>query len=138
MLSGSPPFRSEKAVTEFESAANLEDRLEKYRQLLANAPRPNAHRQAAGVDRALADIVDNCLAVDRNRRFANVQAVLDALQARAQRRAWRPLVVLGTLGPALVLLVMSFFASQWFDTVVRESDDALRARALESNRFAAQ
>jgi serine/threonine protein kinase len=138
MLTGSPPYRDSRAVAEIETASDLDGRLARYRRWLERAPRPTAHRKIPGVDRQLADIVDGCLAVDRNGRFANVQAVLDALDARAQRRARRPLVLLGAVGPALVLLVMSFVAWRWFETVVGQSDETLRNRALESNHFAAQ
>ena len=95
MLTGAPPYRSEATVTEFETATDLEERLARYRQLIESSPPPTAHRQVPGVDRELADIVDGCLAADRRQRFANVQEVLDALDAREQRRARRPLVLLG-------------------------------------------
>ncbi len=91
-----------------------------------------------GVDRELADIVDGCLVADRERRYANVQEVLDALDERAERRARRPLVVLGFIGPALLLAVLLIFAWSWFATVMDESDEALRLRALQSNNFAAK
>lgn len=138
MLTGTPPYREAKTLGGIEAAVDLDARLTRYRDSIARLPRPAAHRQIPGVDRALADIVNGCLAVDRNQRFANVQAVLDALDARAERRARRPLVLLGAVGPALVLAVMSIFAWGWFGTVVRQSDETLRVRALESNHFAAQ
>lgn len=138
MLTGSPPYRSAAAVTEFETATDLEERLCRYRQLIETSPRPSGHRQIRGVDRELADIVDGCLAPKRDERYANVQEVLDALNARDRRRARRPLVLLGFVAPALLLAVMSLFAWSWFETAVNSSDDALRARALDSNSFAAK
>ncbi len=138
MLTGTPPYRDSKAVTGIETAVDLDTRLLRYREWIERSPRPATHRHIPGVDRALADIVNGCLAVDRGQRFANVQAVLDALDTRAGRRARRPLVLLGAVGPALVLAVMSVFAWGWFGTVVRQSDETLRSRALESNHFAAQ
>ena len=75
---------------------------------------------------------------DRDQRYANVQEVLDALNARERRRARRPLVLLGFVAPALLLAVMSVFAWSWFETAVNSSDDALRTRALDSNSFAAK
>lgn len=138
MLTGSPPYRSEAAVTEFKSAANLEERLARYRQLILTSPPPTRHRQVRGVDRELGQIVDDCLAVDRRKRFANVQEVVDALNARQRRRTRRPLVLLGFVGPALLLGVMSLFAFSSFGTVMDESDEALRQRALENNSFAAR
>src|SRR5262249_40496868 len=78
ILTGAPPHRSDSAVPESETATDLEERLARYRQLIANSPPPMAHRQVPGVDRELADIVDGCLARDRHQRYANVQEVLDA------------------------------------------------------------
>jgi hypothetical protein len=138
MLTGAPPYRSNRATTDIETGKDLDTRLARYRNWIENSPTPVGHRHTPGVDRELADIIDGCLAVDRKRRFANVQAVLDALDAREQRRARRPLVLLGAVGPALMLLVASFFAWNWFEMVVSQSDETLRSRALESNHFAAQ
>jgi hypothetical protein len=137
MLTGAPPYRNNDAITEIETAADLDERLLKYREVIERSPRPAAHRSVAGVDRALVEIIDNCLAVDRARRYANIQAVLDALDAREQRRARRPLVVLGAIGPALILAVIAIFAWRSFEAILDRSDAALKERALESNRFAA-
>jgi eukaryotic-like serine/threonine-protein kinase len=138
MLTGAPPHRNEAAVTELETAADLEERLIRYRHLIAMSPAPSAHRQVPGVDRELADIIDACLAADRRQRYSNVQEVLDALHAREKRRARRPLVLSGFVGPALFLAIVSIFAWSSFETVMGESDKALRNRALDSNLFAAQ
>lgn len=138
MLTGEPPFRSESSATQLATAPDLEERLARYRKLIMTSPRLNGHRQVKGVDRELAEIVDGCLVPDREARFANVQAVLDALDERAKRRARRPLVLLGFIGPAVLLGVMLIFAWSWFSTVMKESDEALRLRALQSNSFAAR
>ncbi len=138
MLTSAPPYRSQTAVTEFETAADLDERLARYRQLIETSATPARHRHVPGVDRELADIVDGCLAPDRERRFANVQEVLDALNARDRRRARRPLVLLGFVGPALLLAIVSIFAYSSFDTVLNESDGLFREQALESNLFAAK
>jgi len=137
MLTGAPPYRSDEALTEIETAANLDERLERYRQVIRSSPRPSAHRHVAGVDRALTEIIDCCLALDRRDRYANVQAVLDALQERKRRRAWRPLVVLGALGPALIVTALALLAWSWFGTLMGKADEELRARALRSNFFTA-
>ncbi len=138
MLTGDPPYRNEASATQFAAAPDLEERLLRYRQMIAESPQPSAHRKVSGVDRELADIVDGCLAPDREKRFANVQAVLDALEERSKRRNRRPLVLLGFIGPALLLAVMLIFAWSWFATVMDESDQQLRLRALKSNSFAAK
>jgi hypothetical protein len=138
MLTGGPPHRTGEAVKQFEETPHLVRRLSRYRRLIENSPPPGAHRQVRGVDRALAEIVDRCLVVDPEQRFPNVQAVLDALDERAARRARRPMVVLGAALPALLLLVVTWFAWRGFGAVVQQSNAALSARALESNRFAAR
>jgi hypothetical protein len=138
MLTGAPPYRDPRSVTTIESAESLPARLDAYRQVVVDSPVPAAHRTQPGVDRALADVVDRCLAKDPRQRFANVQELLDALQSRAKVRARWPLMMLGAVGPALTILALSFFVWNAFTTLVAQSDEALRAQALEGNRFAAQ
>ena len=138
MLTGSPPHRSGKAVREFETTPHLVKRLKRYRRMIEQSAPPAGHRQVRGVDRALAEIVDRCLAVEPKDRFPNVQAVLEALDDRAARRARRPMMILGAALPALLLLVVTWFAWRGFGTAMQQSNAALTHRALESNRFAAQ
>jgi len=138
MLTGAPPYQEELTAAEFKEAASLEESLARYRRRLEQSPPPKRHRQTAGVDRALADIIDRCLALDPKRRYPNAQAVLDALNERSERRARQPLLILGAVGPALLLVVMSFFAWRAFGDAVMHSDAALVRSALDSNRFAAR
>ena len=138
MLTGGPPYRTGKTVDAFERTPDLNQRLRHYRETIEQSPPPSAHRKVRGVDKMLAAIVDRCLAVDPDRRYANVQEVLDALDDRASRLARRPMMVLGAIGPALLLAVVSWFAWQGFSTAVWQSNEALTDRALASNRFAAQ
>jgi eukaryotic-like serine/threonine-protein kinase len=138
MLTGGPPHRTGKTVDQFERTPDLNQRLTHYRQTIEQSPPPTDHRKMRGVDNLLAAIVDRCLAPDPAKRFANVQEVLDALDDRASRRARRPMMVLGAVGPALLLAVVTWFAWQAFHAAVDESDRALTARALDANRFAAE
>jgi hypothetical protein len=138
MLTGGPPHRTGKTVDQFERTPELQERLTRYRQMIEQSPPPAAHRKVRGVDKMLAAIVDRCLSPDPDKRFPNVQAVLDALDARAARIARRPMMVVGAIGPALLLAVVAWFAWQGFSTAVRESNDALTRRALDTNGFAAQ
>ena len=96
------------------------------------------HREVRGVDRAIAELIDRCLAVDPEDRYPNIQAVIDALDEREARRARRPLLVLGLIAPALLMIVMGLAAWRGVATALNHSDDALTLRALESSRFAAQ
>lgn len=138
MLTGSPPHRSPETVDQLETAKDLVQRLALYRRILQHASQPTAHRLVPGVDRPLAEIVDRCLAADPAERFPNVQAVLAALEARAAQRARRPIMVLGAVGPAMLLAVVTLFAWRGFSAAIERSERALTARALESNGFAAR
>ena len=138
MLTGSPPYRTGTTESQFERTPELSERLTRYRQMIEESPPPSGHHSMHGVDKSLAAIVDCCLSPDPDRRFPNVQAVIDALDARTARRARRPMIVLGAIGPALLLAVVAWFAWQGFSTAVLRSNEALTSRALETNDFAAQ
>lgn len=138
MLLGDPPHRSPQVLADIERGLGLTEKLENYRRLLSRAPLPVQHRRLPGVDRELADIIDRCLQPNPSRRFPNPQAVVSALDARGLRRARRPLLVLGAVGPAVLLLVLSWFAWRVFDTAVGESDETLVRKALETDGFAAE
>ncbi len=138
MLTGVPPHRSGKTVDVFQRTPELAERLQHYRQAIEQSPPPAGHRRRRGVDKMLAAIVDRCLAPDPGQRYPNVQAVLDALDSRASRLARRPMMILGAVGPALLLAVVTWFAWQGFHAAVRQSDAALTARALKTDSFAAQ
>ena len=126
------------APEQADATADLNERLSHYRRLVRHAQPPAEHRAVPGVDRFLAEIVDGCLAPNPEKRLPNIQAVLDALAQRSIRRARRPMMILGAVGPVLLLSVVSMFAWWGFHRILRESEVALTRRALESNRFAAQ
>ncbi len=138
MLTGSPPHRSEAATGQLDSASGLADRLAKYRELISSASAPTKHRKTAGVDRALADIVDRCLAIDPRRRFRNVQAVIDALNARDAARLRRPLMLIGFVGPTLLLTIMAIFGLRGYDRAVRQSEYMVTIKARENNAMTAR
>src|SRR5207248_5047754 len=121
-----------------DAATGLEERLAHYRHSIRASPPPSEHRRVAGVDRALAEIVDRCLAVNPDDRFANVQEVLDALAARRLNRERLPLMVLGFLGPLLILAVTSFFSYEGYERAVRNAEHGYGQWALQDNQFAAQ
>ena len=138
MLTGEAPYRSGEAVTDLESAADLGDRLARYREFIHAAPPLTEHRQVPGMDRALADVIEQCLAIDAEDRFPNVQSVLDALRARDQARTRRPLVMLGFVGPVLLLLIMALFGVRGYHRAVGGSETHLTDRVKKSNEFAAK
>ena len=70
MLTGAPPYRDDETVKTLEKSADLERRLEQYRELIDESPRPSEHRKVPGIDPELVEIIDRCLAVDPGERFS--------------------------------------------------------------------
>ncbi len=137
MLTGEPPHRTEENVSRLEAASDTRQRLRAYRELIRSQPLPSVHRMVPGVDRHLAEIIQRCLEPDPEKRFPTVQAVLEAFQQRQRRLQRRPLLVLGVLGPLLLLAVVGVFVYRGFSTTLGQSAQALTRRALQSDRFAA-
>jgi hypothetical protein len=138
LLVGVPPHRNDDTVSKIDAASELEERLARYRHSIRTAPLPTEHRRIAGMDRALAEIIDRCLAVNPDDRFANVQEVLDALAARALNRSRLPLMVLGFVGPLLVLLVTAVFSYRGYARAVEDAENSYSVWALKNNQFAAE
>ncbi len=138
MLTGNPPFRDEALIRKIESSDAIEDRLDQYRKLIESAPRPTEHRRVTGVDRPLAEIIDRCIARSPRQRFATVQSVLQALRQREQAHARRPLMVLGLLGPLLLLAVMSLFGVKAYHDAIRDTEADTTRRTVETSHWIAQ
>lgn len=138
MLVGEPPYRSDKVLKDIENAKTITERLERYRRAIFESPPPRELQKTRGVDRALIQIIQRCIAREPERRFANVQQVLEALSQRQALRLRRPLQLLGVVGPLLLVAVMSFFAVRSIRLSEAETLQRLQTRALESNRFAAR
>jgi serine/threonine protein kinase len=138
MLTGAPPHRTDQATERIESAGDFADRLACYRRELAASPKPDLHRSVPGVDRGLAEIIDNCLATSPARRYANAQMVVGALDARDQGRTLRPLLILGLVGPVLLLTIMILFAWNAFTRAVIRSETMVKEQTYKSNEFAAK
>ncbi len=138
MLVGSPPFRTPEVIESLDTAHTLPDRLERYRQTIERAPRPRLHYRRRGIDKSLCAIVDRCLAVEPQRRYGNVQQVIEAIDARHYARARRPLYLLGIVGPILLLLLMMLFSIRSISYATQESLGSVNQRSLESNSFAAR
>ena len=138
MIVGSPPYKTPDTVTTLDTAASLPERLKRYRDTIFKSHFPRAHHRVRGMDRWLVGIVDRCIAKKPEDRFANVQQVLAAIERRQMVRLRRPLMLLGIVGPILLLAVMGLFA--WRGVLFAKSDtsDRLREWALESNLFAAK
>jgi len=138
MLTGSPPFRSNQLTEKIESSEKIGQRLEAYRSALSSAPTPSDHRGVPGVDRALAEIVDRCIAVNPAKRFHSIQSVIQALNDRRSQLEKRPLMLLGFWGPLLLLGVMSLFGGWAFQQATSDTTQAVIDKANESNLFKAR
>ena len=138
MLVGKPPYQDENLTDRIDSSASVEERLAEYKSALKSAPAPTEHRNVAGVDSMLAEIIDRALAVNPGERFDSVESVLVALKQRELVRARRPLLILGLIGPLLLLTVMSLFS--WFASRQAYSDtqDAIFKETKNGNNFAAK
>ena len=132
-LCGAPPHRTPEAERQIESATSLDERLAEYRRLVRDGAKPTAHRRVRGVDRRLAELVDRCLEPDPAKRFANAQAVLDALDQRERSQSFRPLLALGGLGPVLLLLALGMFYLDSMRDAVNSATRNVTTRALESD-----
>ncbi|MEE2825782.1 MAG: serine/threonine-protein kinase [Planctomycetota bacterium] len=138
LLTGKPPYYEVQLAESIQRIEGIQGRLQAYRAALPAAPRPQEHRQIAGVDRSLAEIIDRCIAVDPKARFRSVQEVLLALRQRAAAKARQPLLVLGLLGPLVLLAVMALFSWYAYQQAKSETETAVLNKAVESNLFAAK
>lgn len=138
MLTGSPPYRTTDIAEQLESAGEISERLLRYQKALKKADLPRAHRDLPGMDKQLADIIDQCIAVDPSKRYENVQAILLALQQREEQRARRPLMLLGMIGPLVLLTIMSIFGFMLYNRSIDKATNSLMTKARESNAWAAQ
>ncbi len=138
MLVGSPPYRDGPMQPLLRRATTLPERLRIYREFLLCSKPPDVQHHRRGIDQALAKIVARCLAADPTQRYPNVQAVLTALEHRSNRQQRRPLLLLGAIGPALLLVVTSVMALKGVRVAVQTSSVAVTRRAREASQFAAR
>jgi serine/threonine protein kinase len=138
MLTGTPPYRETIPLERLETATELTNRLRLYRQMIAAAPPPSKYRENPAVDHALAEILDRCLALRPADRYGDVRQIQAALEQRSRKRALRPLVALGAVGPTILLAIVALVAWLWFSRSWEQSRAALTDRALESLRFASR
>ncbi len=138
MLTGRPPYYSDQLKSQIESAETLPERLKLYRRALTAAKSPREHRRVPGVDRGLADVIDQCIAAKPGDRFASAESVVDALRLRDFKKERRPLMLLGILGPLVLLSFMSGFGWYAFRQATSKAEEAILTQSAESNRFAAE
>jgi serine/threonine protein kinase len=137
MLTGHLPFETDQFKEDLRKPGSLEQRLAIYRKAIKEAPPPEEHRQALKGDAALARIVDRCLSRNRRHRYANLQAVLEALEQREVQKTQRPLQWGGVLGSLLLMSLLFLFARWGFVKAVDSSEKHLLQRTVETNQNAA-
>jgi serine/threonine protein kinase len=138
MLTGHPPRKDPHLLGELEGTEELSHRLRRYRERIRSAPKPDGHRRVAGVDRALAELLDCCLEVDPGQRLRSAQAVLEALARRERRRRQRPLLVFGFLTTVLVALAVGGLSLWRKSDLLGESHEALTRQLYQSNLLTAR
>lgn len=138
MLTGQPPYREQAIQKKLEQAESLQTRLTIYRDHIAAVPAPRAHHAVRGVDSHLVTIVDRCLAVDPTERLPNAQAILEKLKTRDRNRSRRPLLLLGVLGPILLITAMVPIFVNALQNNLRLMEQQLIADTLESNALIAR
>jgi hypothetical protein len=138
MLTGKPPYYSSELSNQIETTDDIGERLNKYRDSLLKAAPPTIHRQTAGVDRSLADLIDRCIAADPKQRFNSIESVLAALEAREVAHARRPLMLLGLFGPMLLLAIFGLFGYWAFNQAKSRADEAVTKKAQDSNTYTAK
>ncbi len=137
MITGELPFLTDEVSHELSSQGSLETMLKSYSNLAADHEKPSAHRLHPDVDKQLAEIIDKCLEFDPHRRCRNVQSFLNALEQREARKRQRPMLLLGLVGPGLVVGMMAVAAWFVFRTTLSTASTHLLRRTLESNELAA-
>ncbi|HRX53033.1 MAG TPA: serine/threonine-protein kinase, partial [Verrucomicrobiales bacterium] len=138
MITGELPYMNDEITQELSSQDTLEKRLRSYSTLASHHSKPTAHRLHPGVDKPLADIIDTCLEADPRKRFPNVQSLLHALELRESRKSQRPMMLVGLVGPALVVLLMAVAAWFLFQKTIDTASAHLLQRTGESNHLAAK
>lgn len=138
MLTGKPPYRDETVVQQLDTAGSLPKRLARYRKAIRESESPITKLQKSDADRALVRIIERCLKFDPAQRYANVQEILQDLDYRNYVRSRRPLMLVGILGPLLLLIATSTFATRTVNRAIESARSALRTEAFDSNKLAAR
>lgn len=138
LLVGSPPYRTTGVIEQLDTAESLPDRLRRYRETIRKSPNPRLHYRRRGIDKALCQIIDRCLAVQPEHRYSNVEQVIGAIDTRNRARTRRPLYLLGILGPVLFLILMLLFSARSISVAKQASLQRIQQWSLESNRFASK
>lgn len=133
MITGTAPHREGTVLEQIDTAGSLNRRLEKYRDVIRQAGPPTGHEKIPGVDRRLAQILKRCLDPDPECRYANVQQLLEAIDGRDASKARRPLILLGLVGPMLLLTAMGLYAIRSIRETGKQFTTAMREERSKTN-----
>jgi len=137
LVTGRPPRYSKQFTDELSGTATFAEKLQLYRDRVAQAPKPTEHRRLYGMDRPLAEIIDRCLAVEPNERLRDAGDVLAALRQRERRRRQRPLYILAVLAPLLLMAAIGVFGKVMVNTAADRAERDLKNRILQNNTITA-
>jgi len=138
MLTGAAPHQSEETRRQLAEADTASAVLARYQEIIRNSPKPTEHHGIVGVDRSLVEIIDRCLEKNPNRRYANAQALREAMQRRSRWLRQKPVLALGIALPLVFVLLMA--GGFWYEIskAKKHAIDNLIQTAEDSNRtFAA-
>jgi hypothetical protein len=138
LLTGEPPRKDAGLSEELRRTAKLHHRLTLYRDRIRTLSPPTKHRKVRGMDRALAGIIDRCLALDPSDRLRDAGAVLDALAARRRVRRRRPILWLTGLASLAAIVVVGIAGGLRTRGAVADARAGLRDQQLASNRVTAE
>ncbi len=138
MLTGNAPHREQSLLSQLDTAGSLPGRLARYREAIAAAPSAMDSLSRRAIDRPLRRILGKCLHVDSKKRYANMQQILEDLRRRDEQQRRRPLMLLGIVGPILLLVATCVYAYRSINRATREATTAVYQEALGSNQFAAR
>jgi hypothetical protein len=125
-------------MQQLDTDVSLPQRLTLYREKITEYGIPLEHRKIPGVDKRLSMIIERCLHPVAEKRFQNVQQVLQALASRDKALAKRPMMLLGVVGPLLLLVTTCFLSWRMMGEAREQTTGALRKAALDQCRFAAK
>ncbi|MDQ7822344.1 MAG: protein kinase [Candidatus Eremiobacteraeota bacterium] len=137
MLTGTIPYLSRGSLVVLNAFPTIEEKLEKYKNLIFSSPLEPLQKLNPLVDRDLASIVECCLSMDTQKRYGNATQVLRDLQNRKEKRSLScvkhtPLYLAErffsryrlTLSLILLTIVIASLAAVFIFFTTRQADEA--------------
>ncbi|MEZ6089833.1 MAG: serine/threonine protein kinase [Pirellulaceae bacterium] len=137
MLTGTAPHREGALLDQIDTAGSLNKRLQRYREVITRSGPPTGHEKVRGVDRRLSQIIQKCLHPDPEKRYANVQQLIEVIDERNAAKSRRPLILLGIVGPLLLLAATGLYAIRSIRETGKQFTIAMREERSKTNLSAA-